>query len=351
MAEIANYRVDNNLGCGFMGGIFQRWNHWTRKSHVHSLPSSGTKTRPPSCENQKKAPSQSSRRRRSSSAEPAIPQNSNSAKPLPKSDQNPTRNLPADHPRTSTSQRKIQGVRRLSVSDAARSSTSSSNGSGQNHDPGEERKLRRESTPNSLELSRIVAEHDSKVLVKASSTSAIVLGHVGNLKQSGSRSSRASKSPSSASRAILALSRNLQEMNSLPRKNGFGGGNNTSMGNIVRRNSWNDDFLGSSSKLDPEALKRMGNEAYKQGRFKEALNFYDRAIALDSNKAVYHSNKSAALIGLDRLVEAVFESKEAIRIEPSYQRAHHRLATLYIRYHSLDQMRISLKEKKMILFA
>lgn len=76
----------------------------------------------------------------------------------------------------------------------------------------------------------------------------------------------------------------------------------------------------------------MGNEKYKQGRCEEALAFYDRAIALDSSKATYRSNKSAALIGLGRLTEAVAECKEAIRLDPSYQRAHHRLATLYVRY-------------------
>lgn len=345
MAEIDNYRVDNNLGCGFMGGIFQCWSHWSRKSHVHSLPSSGTKA-PPGSENPKKASSQSSRRRRSSSssAGPAFPDNSTSAKPAQKLDQKPTRNVPLDHPRTSTSRRKNQGRRH---SDAARSSTSSSNGSGQNHDSaGEERKLGRESTPNSLELSRIVKDHrqqpdESKALVKASSTGSIVLGHMGNLKQPGStRSSLATNSPGSASRAMLAL------VKSVPSKNGYGGGNNTTMGNIVRRYSCSDAFRGVSNELDPEALKRMGNEDYKQGRFKEALDLYDRAISLDSNKAAYHSNKSAALIGLGRLLDAVFESQEAIRIEPSYQRAHHRLATLFIRYHSIDHKKISLREKR-----
>lgn len=85
-------------------------------------------------------------------------------------------------------------------------------------------------------------------------------------------------------------------------------------------------------KLDPEVVKSMGNEKYKQGRFEEALALYDRAISLDSSKASYHSNKSAALIGLGRLIEAAVECSEAVRIEPSYLRAHFRLATLYLRY-------------------
>jgi DnaJ family protein C protein 7 len=83
--------------------------------------------------------------------------------------------------------------------------------------------------------------------------------------------------------------------------------------------------------MDPEVLKNKGNERYRQGRYEQALVWYDRAISLDSNKATYRSNRSAALIGLGRLTEAVVECKEAIRLDPSYQRAHYRLATLYFR--------------------
>ncbi|PIA51825.1 hypothetical protein AQUCO_01000007v1 [Aquilegia coerulea] len=98
--------------------------------------------------------------------------------------------------------------------------------------------------------------------------------------------------------------------------------NTSVMGNIVSRNLY---------KLDPDALKVMGNVEYKKGRFAVALTLYDRAISLNNDNASYRSNKSAALIGLGRLLEAVFECREAIRIDPFYRRAHHRLATLYIR--------------------
>uniref|UniRef100_A0A6N2LUT2 Uncharacterized protein n=1 Tax=Salix viminalis TaxID=40686 RepID=A0A6N2LUT2_SALVM len=104
------------------------------------------------------------------------------------------------------------------------------------------------------------------------------------------------------------------------------------MGNIVRQPS--DEFQqgqGLIISMDPEVLKNRGNERYKQERFEEALAFYDRAIARDSTKATYRSNRSAALIGLGRLIEAVAECKEAIRLDPSYQRAHYRLATIYFR--------------------
>lgn len=271
MAETAKYRVDGEIGCGgFMGGIFQRRSYWPRKISVHSLPSSSSTS---------------------------------------------------VHPRPSTnSDRRVKGQR---PSDAGRSSTSSSTSSGQIKESesldsgGDERKPKREPVRKSTELSRIPIDHpqqliESRVLVRANSSNVMLLGRLGNLRQTG-KSSMPMTNP----------------------KNGFGKlmSGKAIMGNIVRKNS--DEFRqfqGVVNKLDPEKFKCMGNEAFKQGRYEEALALYDRAIALDSNKSSYHSNKSAALIGLGRLVEAILECKEAIRIEPSYHRAHHRLAKLYLRY-------------------
>lgn len=86
-----------------------------------------------------------------------------------------------------------------------------------------------------------------------------------------------------------------------------------------------------STRMDPEELKEMGNEDYKNGRYADAIALYDRAILIDPEKASYWSNKAAALIGLGQLLEAVGECREAVRLDPSYYRAHHRLATLYHR--------------------
>ena len=105
--------------------------------------------------------------------------------------------------------------------------------------------------------------------------------------------------------------------------------------------STNQDQPGSlcraiSTRMDPETLKIMGNEDYKNGNFAEALALYDAAIAIDPKKAAYRSNKSAALTALGRIIEAVFECREAIRMETHYHRAHHRLSNLYLRLGEVD---------------
>ncbi|CAA0840781.1 tetratricopeptide repeat (TPR)-containing protein [Striga hermonthica] len=90
-------------------------------------------------------------------------------------------------------------------------------------------------------------------------------------------------------------------------------------------------MLGPKDQLRADALKSLGNVKYKQGKYEEAIALYDRAISIDPNRACYYGNKSAALIGLARLVEAVFQGLEAVRIDSTYHNVHYRLAKLYLR--------------------
>ncbi|KAI3918811.1 hypothetical protein MKX01_042131 [Papaver californicum] len=83
--------------------------------------------------------------------------------------------------------------------------------------------------------------------------------------------------------------------------------------------------------VDPEELKRAGNDKYKRGNFLDALYLYDKAIAISPENAAYRSNRAAALTGLGRLMEAVRECEEAVRLDPGYFRAHQRLASLHLK--------------------
>ncbi|ESQ30089.1 hypothetical protein EUTSA_v10011281mg [Eutrema salsugineum] len=98
---------------------------------------------------------------------------------------------------------------------------------------------------------------------------------------------------------------------------------------------WKKAILGS----DAEEVKRVGNEMYRKGLFSEALKLYERAIALSPTNAAYRSNRAAALTGLSRIGEAVKECEEAVRSDPNYARAHHRLALLLIRLGQVNSAR------------
>lgn len=88
---------------------------------------------------------------------------------------------------------------------------------------------------------------------------------------------------------------------------------------------------------DVEEVKNAGNELYKRGNFTDALSLYDRAIAISPENAACRSNRAAALTMLGRLGEAVRECEEAVRLSPSYQRAHQRLASLYLRLGQVER--------------
>ncbi|KAL5147065.1 TPR repeat-containing thioredoxin TTL1 [Glycine soja] len=116
-------------------------------------------------------------------------------------------------------------------------------------------------------------------------------------------------------------------------RGGKGGGGGGGGGGDVR-------IAGESAKgVDPEEVKRIGNEEYKRGHFVEALCLYDRAIAMSPGNAAYRSNRAAALTGLGRLPEAVKACEEAVGLDPNYGRAHQRLAMLFLRLGQVEDAR------------
>ncbi|KAK7351177.1 hypothetical protein VNO77_10431 [Canavalia gladiata] len=298
MAGKAKNKVEIELGCGLVGRIFQLKNNRLRKSSVHSLPVKASISNTAQHKDQAKKESM-----RPPNHDPKVPRDRSPESV--KEDQNPARKSASSY-RAPSAYGNGQNGR---PSDAARSPIQ------QNQDPNDESKQQKEHAGNSLELARIsTGTYHQQNNETRSPAKALKL--TGNLIVNNSPRSSVTKS---------------KELNSLSSSYN----NNVSkgvMGNIMRKSGELGQFTSPrNTKVDPEVLKSMGNEAYKQGRFGEALALYDRAIALHSNKATYHCNKSAALIGLGRFPQAILECEEAILLEPSYGRAHTRLATIYFR--------------------
>ncbi|EEF38119.1 Small glutamine-rich tetratricopeptide repeat-containing protein A, putative [Ricinus communis] len=130
-------------------------------------------------------------------------------------------------------------------------------------------------------------------------------------------------------------------MNVLPTGNICPSGKILKTGMGMGHRSSKSDVLGSGTgrMLDPEEVKKAGNEMYKKGNFGEALVLYDRAIGMVPGNAAYRSNRAAALMGLGRVAEAVKECEEAVRLDPNYWRAHQRLGSLFNRLGQVENAR------------
>ncbi|PNX73937.1 inactive TPR repeat-containing thioredoxin TTL3-like protein [Trifolium pratense] len=183
------------------------------------------------------------------------------------------------------------------------------------------------------ELDTMINDHQKSnskgsTFVRASSGNVMLYGHLGNLRQGAKDNSYSNAMDNynqyfeNANSNVGGNTKNVSSINKETNSSTKLKGENTGGGSLCRA---------ISTRMDPEQLKIMGNEDYKNGRFAEALSLYDAAIAIDPKKAAYRSNRSAALTALGRLLEAVFECREAIQIDPHYHRAHHRLGSLHFR--------------------
>ncbi|PWA93012.1 Tetratricopeptide-like helical [Artemisia annua] len=134
---------------------------------------------------------------------------------------------------------------------------------------------------------------------------------------------------SSCSTTIDVMTRHQHEQRKKKKLENTAQNNNYSnLGNI---------YGNAVKKAGHESFKKLGNEKYKEGRFDEAIALYTEAIGMDSSIACYYSNRSAALIGQGKLVDAILDCKIAIRIDPSYHRAHYRLGSLYLRFGEVEK--------------
>ncbi|GAB4847296.1 hypothetical protein Ancab_026340 [Ancistrocladus abbreviatus] len=336
MAEASQER---KTGCGLLNAVFGKNKPWRRSASSGSLASQN------SSGHGSKASTTipNSKRRKGSSDDGAFLQ-------VPTSEQSPN-NKPSITVRNAPNHQKMPPVYQQAdqawkppssgrtkvtqaTNDAAAGRLAAPQKQGQVN--GQGRKVMKESLGISGELESMIAEHQKAKggnanLVRASSGNVMLYSHLGNLRQPGGGSNNG------YTNSNLCNQTANNNNNATPAAKYA----NTGMGNIVKkqnneqhqqeREEANPLCRALSCRMDPEELKIMGNEDYKNGRFAEALVLYERAIDLDPTKASYRSNKSAALTALGRLLEAVFECREAIRLDPRYQRAHLRLANLYLR--------------------
>ncbi|KAK9292924.1 hypothetical protein L1049_020905 [Liquidambar formosana] len=84
-------------------------------------------------------------------------------------------------------------------------------------------------------------------------------------------------------------------------------------------------FMNEESTPDAASEKELGNEYFKQKKFKEAIDCYSRSIAL-SPTAVAYANRAMAYIKIRRFQDAEDDCSEALNLDDRYIKAYSRRA-------------------------
>ncbi|KAJ4957225.1 hypothetical protein NE237_014008 [Protea cynaroides] len=85
-------------------------------------------------------------------------------------------------------------------------------------------------------------------------------------------------------------------------------------------------LLAEENPPDAASEKELGNEYFKQKKFKEAIDCYSRSIAL-SPTAVAFANRAMACLKVKRFEEAENDCSEALNLDDRYVKAYSRRAT------------------------
>jgi len=78
-------------------------------------------------------------------------------------------------------------------------------------------------------------------------------------------------------------------------------------------------------------LKEKGNEAYKQRKFDDALQFYTQAIELDKENMLLYSNRSAVYFEMGKYDESIKEGEQSIEVGTNHTASYKNIAKVQVR--------------------
>ncbi|XP_021282200.1 RNA polymerase II-associated protein 3 isoform X2 [Herrania umbratica] len=96
--------------------------------------------------------------------------------------------------------------------------------------------------------------------------------------------------------------------------------------NYDKFNSLSSSFPTEENMPDAASEKELGNEYFKQKKFKEAIDCYSRSIGLLPT-AVAHANRAMAYLKIKKFQEAEDDCTEALNLDDRYIKAYSRRAT------------------------
>lgn len=83
--------------------------------------------------------------------------------------------------------------------------------------------------------------------------------------------------------------------------------------------------LSADDKAKADKLKQEGNAFMSSKKYDEAIDMYNKAIALDGSNPVFYSNRAAAHSSKGDHLAAIGDANAAIKVDPSFSKAYHRL--------------------------
>ena len=78
-------------------------------------------------------------------------------------------------------------------------------------------------------------------------------------------------------------------------------------------------------RLEAQALKNEGNNAFRVGKFEEAIRLYTQAIAKHGSDEMYWSNRSACYLALNQPADALLDAEVARFLKPDWPKGCYRL--------------------------
>jgi len=87
----------------------------------------------------------------------------------------------------------------------------------------------------------------------------------------------------------------------------------------------------------PVDHKQKGNEAFKVGKYDEAIEHYDEAISLDARQAALYSNRAACWASKGEYAKALVDAEKCTAIDPKFIKAYARKGHALFNLNRLDE--------------
>ena len=82
-------------------------------------------------------------------------------------------------------------------------------------------------------------------------------------------------------------------------------------------------------------FKKLGNEQYKNRNYRQAINYYTKAIACQEDH-VFYSNRSSCYLALHEYKKAIQDGLKAISLKPDFVKAYYKTGKAYKRTGQLE---------------